>query len=62
MGLLQKVISSHFLVRKLVYSDRDGILEHDPINGLLAPARGKRAVVVEVLVHQDGQEVHHVHV
>ncbi len=46
----------------IVYPDRDGVLEHDPVDRLLAAARGQGAVVVEILVHQDGQEVHHVHV
>ena len=44
------------------YSNGDGVLEHDPVDGLLAAPCRQGAVVVEVLVHQDRQEVHHVHV
>ena len=61
MGLLQKKIFSLTFL-KMVYPDSDGVLEHDPVDRLLTAARGQGAVVVEVLVHQDGQEVHHVHV
>ena len=38
------------------------IFEDNPVDGLLTASGGEGPVVVEVLVHQHRQEVHHVHV
>ena len=39
MGLLPKVDSFSHLFEENVYPDSDGVLEHDPVDGLLAAAR-----------------------
>ena len=42
--------------------DSQGILEYHPVDGLLTATSGEGPVVVEILVHQDRQEVYNIHI